>query len=137
MFTQKQVNSIAYEIVGCAIEVHRELGPGLLENVYEWCLLEELERQGFEVHAQVQVPILYKGKSIPHPLRIDLLVEQIVIVEIKAVENILPVHEAQLLSYLKLCNKPKGLLINFHCNNIVQKGLIPLVTEQFTLLKKE
>ena len=131
--TKKYVNDIAYKIVGCAIEVHKQLGPGLLESVYETCLIEELITQGFNVKKQVQVPINYKGKDLGSTLVLDLLVNDLIIVEIKAVEIMIPVFKAQLLSYLKLTGKLKGLLINFHCENI-KDHLVPLVTGEFAKL---
>lgn len=134
--TQKYVNQIAYEVVGCAIEVHKQLGPGLLESVYEKCMIEEISGRGFKVQAQVPVPIRYKGKPIDHDLKLDILVNNLIIVELKAVETMLPVFEAQLLSYLKLTKKPKGLLINFHCENIVEQ-MVPLVTRHFANLNPE
>jgi GxxExxY protein len=131
--TQKYVNQIAYDIVGCAIEVHKNLGPGLLESIYEKCMIEEIENRGLEVLSQVTIPVYYKSKLLDQSLKLDLLVNDLVIIELKAVEVVLPVFKAQLLSYLKLTHKPKGLLINFHCENIV-KNLIPLVTEEFAKL---
>ena len=128
--TQKIVNQIAYDIVGCAIEVHKQLGPGLLESIYEKCLIEEIQDHGFNVESQVPVPICYKGKLLNQELKLDLLINDLIIVELKAVEQLLPICEAQLLSYLKLANKPKGLLINFNCKNIVG-DTIPLVTQKF------
>jgi GxxExxY protein len=133
--TQKYINDIAYKVVGCAIEVHNYLGPGLLESVYEESLAEEMNRKGLLVKRQVLVPIFYKGVEITAPLRLDLLVNDAVIVEVKAVESILPIFEAQLLTYLKLTDKPKGLLINFNCESITQ-GLVPLVTGVFSKLPK-
>ena len=131
--TKKYVNDIAYKIVGCAIEVHKQLGPGLLESVYETCFVEELISQGFDVKRQVAVPIIYKGKDLGTTLVLDLLVNDLIIVELKAVEMMIPVFKAQLLSYLKLTGKPKGLLINFHCENI-KDHLVPLVTDEFSKL---
>lgn len=133
--TQDQVNQLAYKVVGCAIEVHDHLGPGLLESIYEKCIIEELYNRDLKVRSQVPVPISYKGKRIDHDLKLDLLINDLVIVELKAVENMLPVFEAQLLSYLKLADKPKGLLINFHCENIVD-NMVPLVTQKFANLDK-
>ena len=135
MITQKSVNNLAYQIVGAAIEVHREIGPGLLESIYEKLLRYELISQGFKVEKQVSVPVLYKGKSVECDLRLDLLVEDIIIVELKAVEKMIPLFEAQLLTYLKLLKKSKGLLINFNTNNIT-KSLVPMVTEEFSKLKE-
>ena len=131
--TKKYVNDIAYKIVGCAIEVHKHIGPGLLESVYETCFLEELSMQGFKVQRQVPVPIIYKGKDLGTTLVLDLLINDLIIVELKAVEVLIPVFKAQLLSYLKLTGKPKGLLINFNCENI-KDHLVPLVTDKFAKL---
>ncbi len=135
MITQKYINQISYKVVGCAIEVHKHLGPGLLESVYETCMIEELSSNGLKVLKQIPVPIKYKDKDkdLSSNLILDLLVEDLIIVELKAVEIMIPVYKAQLLSYLKLTGKPKGLLINFHCENITQ-NLIPLVTEEFSKL---
>ncbi|MGM0545781.1 MAG: GxxExxY protein [Bacteroidota bacterium] len=133
ILTQNHVNQIAYDVVGCAIEVHNELGPGLLESIYEQCMIEELRTNGFNVSSQVPVPINYKGKQLKQDLRLDLLIDDLIVVELKAVEAMLPVFKAQLLTYLKLAKKPKGLLINFHCKNIVEQ-MVPLVTRQFSEL---
>jgi GxxExxY protein len=131
--TKKFVNDLAYKIVGCAIEVHKQLGPGLLESVYEICFVEELKAQGLNIQRQVPVPMIYKGKDLGTTLVLDLVVNDLIIVELKAVEVIIPVFKAQLLSYLKLTGKPKGLLINFHCENI-KDHLVPLVTDEFAKL---
>ena len=101
-------------IIAGAIEVHRDKGPGLLESIYEWCLLKELELRGLKCVNQKSVLIQYKGFTRDEPLRFDLLVEDCVLVETKAVEKISPIHKAQLLSYMKLLDVPLGLLINFH-----------------------
>jgi GxxExxY protein len=133
LITKKIINDLAYKIVGCAIEVHKQLGPGLLESVYEICFVHELIDNGFYVQKQVAVPVLYKGKDLCTNLVLDLLVNDLVIVKLKTVEIIIPVYKAQLLSYLRLTGKPKGLLINFHCENI-KEHLVPLVTEEFAKL---
>ncbi|HUX07240.1 MAG TPA: GxxExxY protein [Acidobacteriota bacterium] len=112
-----ELNELSGHLVDASIKVHTALGPGLLENAYETCLLHELHKRGLKVSAQVRVPINYDGLKIDAGYRIDLLVEDKVLVEIKAVERILPIHEAQLLSYLRLGGKKLGLLINF---NVVQ-----------------
>ncbi|MFN8641079.1 MAG: GxxExxY protein [Candidatus Binatia bacterium] len=101
-------------IIGAAIDVHRELGPGLLESVYEECLAVELGARGLPYVRQQAVPLRYKGRSIGTDLRIDLLVADRVVVELKAVEKLLPIHEAQILTYLRLTGKEIGLLINFN-----------------------
>jgi GxxExxY protein len=111
--TKKLINELSYEIVGCAIEVHKAMGPGLLESVYHSCMLEELSGHGLEFKSQVLLPVFYKGKDVGGKLRLDLLVEDLVIVELKAVDIMLPLFQAQLLSYLRLAEKPKGLLSTF------------------------
>jgi len=100
--------------IGAAIEVHRVLGPGLLESVYEECLAEEMVRAGLAVRRQVLVPIKWRGKELATPLKLDVLVNDEVILEIKSVEEVLKVHKAQLTSYLRLAGKKRGLLLNFH-----------------------
>lgn len=136
MITQSYINDLSYKIVGCAIEVHAELGPGLLESIYHQCLFDELQAKELEVWSKVRVPVKYKGKDLGQVLELDLLVEHLVVVEIKATEIIHPVFKAQLLSYLKLTQKPKGLLLNFHTENIT-KSLVPLVTEEFSKLPQK
>lgn len=134
--TKKYVNDLSYKIVGAAIEVHKALGPGLLESVYEKCLLHELNLRGLVAEQQVTVPLDYKGLSFEADLRADVIVEKLIVVELKAVDGILPIHKAQLLTYLKLLNAPKGLLINFNCTNITD-SLVPIVTEEFAKLPEE
>ena len=128
--TKKEITRLSYEIVGCAIKVHKELGPGLLESVYEQCLKYELQKSGFDVKQQMRIPVIYDEMIMEVDLRLDLLVNDWVVVELKAVESILPVHEAQLLTYMKLLKKPQGLLINFFTDNI-SKTLKPFVNEHF------
>ncbi len=134
--TQQLINDISYKIIGSAIEVHKQLGPGLLESVYQACLVEELKMRGIKVQSEMVIPILYKGKNLGGQLRLDLLVEDLIIVELKSVEEMIPLYQAQLLSYLKLTSKPKGLLINFHCENIVSQ-LVSMVTKEFEMLPTE
>ena len=102
------------EIIGAAMKVHSRLGPGVLESAYEACLEYELKKRGMKVERQKALPIIYDGLAIEAGYRIDLLVEDPVVVELKAVESLLPIHHAQILSYLRLANKEVGLLINFH-----------------------
>ena len=109
-----RLNEIGTKIVDAAYQVHKELGPGLLESVYEECLVREFEENNLSVKRQVSVPLFYRGKALDSQLRIDLLVEDSIIIELKAVERLLPVHEAQLLSYLRLSQKRLGYLINFN-----------------------
>jgi GxxExxY protein len=112
--TQAELNRLTEKIIGAAIEVHRHLGPGLLESAYETCLVYELERLGLMVERQKVLPLVYKEILLDQGYRLDLLVEQKVIVELKVVEQISPVHEAQILSYLKFSGCKIGLLINFN-----------------------
>ncbi len=107
-------NQISGSIVNAAIKVHTALGPGLLESVYESCLVYELRSSHLHVEQQVYLPIIYREVRLENALRLDVLVNETVVVEIKAVESVLPVHCAQLLSYLRLSNKPVGLLLNFN-----------------------
>ena len=108
------INEISGAIVDSAMHVHSELGPGLLESTYEACLLYELKSRDFLVQNQLTLPVTYKNTQIDTGYRIDLLVEKAIIVELKAVDKLLPIHEAQLLTYLKLSHKKVGLLINFN-----------------------
>ena len=110
----KKASKLTETIIGAAIEVHRDKGPGLIESIYEWCLLKELELRGLSTVSQKVVVVEYKGFTRDEPLRFDVLVEGCVLVEAKSMEQILPVHKAQLLSYMKLLDVPLGLLINFH-----------------------
>ena len=111
-------NELTYEIRGAIFDVCNELGPGLLESVYEEALAFELKGRGLKVERQVEVPIRYKGNELKTPLRLDLLIENQVIVELKSVEEMKPVFAKQLLTYLRLLNKRVGLLVNFSSNNI-------------------
>lgn len=111
--TKKEVTQLSYEITGFAIKVHRTLGPGLLESIYERCLKYELEKGGYDVCQQLILPVMYDDLSLDLDLRPDLFVNDCVVVEIKAISNILPVHHAQLQTYMKLLGAPQGLLINF------------------------
>ena len=110
----KEIEAVAADIVDAAYKVHKEFGPGLLESTYESCLVYELEQLGLTVEKQKSLPVVYKGLHIEQGYRLDLLVNEAAIVELKAVEAITPVHEAQILSYLKLSGCPVGLLLNFN-----------------------
>ena len=119
-------NVLTERIIGAAIEVHRHLGPGLLETAYDECLCYELSQQGVRFQRQVALPITYKGVKLDCNYRLDLLVEDTVVVEVKAIEALLPVHSAQLLTYLKSSGKRVGLLINFNVTQLT-KGLKRMV----------
>ncbi|TCD17504.1 GxxExxY protein [Pedobacter psychrodurus] len=131
--TKKEVTQLSYEITGFAIKVHNALGPGLLESVYERCLKYELEKNGYAVSQQLTLSVVYDDLPIDVDLRTDLFVNDCVVVEIKAISNLLPVHQAQLLTYMKLLSAPQGLLINFFTDNIT-KSIIPMVNEYFKIL---
>jgi GxxExxY protein len=109
-----EFGSLSGRVIGAAIEVHRELGPGLLESTYERCLVHELRERGIECVSQMPLPVLYKGMRIDCGYRIDLLVEQTLMIELKSVDALRKIHEAQLLTYMKLARVPDGLLINFN-----------------------
>ena len=137
LVTKKYLGELTYKVIGCAIEVHKHLGPGLLESVYEKCFLRELGLREMKYECQIWVPLEYKGLLLDTELRLDVLVEDILCVELKAQEGILPVHEAILLSYMQMLQKPKGILINFHCVNIFKDGQKTLVNSLFSVLPDE
>ena len=123
-----RLDQISRRIIGAAIEVHRHLGPGLLESAYQLCLAFELKQRGLRIEEQKALPVTYKEVQLDCGYRLDFVVEDEIIAEIKAVEKILPIHEAQLLSYLRLAHKRVGLLINFHVP-ILKNGLKRIVNE--------
>jgi GxxExxY protein len=135
--TQKKIDKLSYDIIGFAIEVHKELGPGLLESVYGKCLVHLLKQNGYHVQSQQAVPLFFKGLEIDCELRYDILVNELIIIELKTVDALLPIHEAQLLTYLRLLQKPKGILINFNCTNIFKEGQRTFVTEIYRNLPAE
>jgi GxxExxY protein len=118
----EEINKISGQVVDAAMDVHTELGPGLLESAYEICLTHELNQRGLKVERQLPVPVLYKGQKLEMGFRIDLLVEKCLIVELKAVDEILPIHEAQILTYLKLTKNRVGLILNFNVTSM-KKGI--------------
>ena len=136
MATQKKLYDLSYKIIGCAIEVHKQLGPGLLESIYETCFKKELGNAGLEVKSQQIVPIKYKEQNLGGNLKLDLLVNDLIIVEIKAVEILIPLFKAQLLSYLKLTGITKGLLINFNSANL-KGNILSMVTGAFKSLPRK
>lgn len=135
--TKKYLDELTYKVIGCAIEVHKYLGPGLLESVYEKCFLKELELRSIQYKNQIRMQLEYKSLPLDTELRLDVLVEDILCVELKAQEGLLPIHDAVLLSYMQMLQKPKGILINFHCVNIVKEGQKTLVNNFFSLLPAE
>jgi GxxExxY protein len=123
-----KLDHITRQIIGAAIEVHKAVGPGLLESAYQACLAYELRQRGIRVEEQAPLPLLYKDVRLDCGYRLDLVVEDSVIVEIKAAEQLAPIHDAQLLSYLRLSNKKVGLLINFH-SRVLKDGLKRIVNK--------
>jgi GxxExxY protein len=117
-----EINEITKKIIGCAIEVHRRLGPGLLESAYEECLAFELSNAGLSIKRQQPTPVIYKDIKLDCGYRIDILVENCVVIELKVVDVFNPVHEAQILTYMKFENKPIGLLINFNVT-VLKNGI--------------
>ncbi|BBO72935.1 hypothetical protein DSCW_03520 [Desulfosarcina widdelii] len=120
------LNQLSNKIVGAAIEVHKALGPGLLESTYEECLCHELKLHELRFDRQVSLPVKYKGQELDCGYRIDVIVEQSVILELKAVDTVLPIHKAQLLTYLKLANLQLGLLLNFN-TSLMRDGIYRMV----------
>jgi GxxExxY protein len=131
--TKKEVTQLSYEITGLAIKVHKIVGPGLLESIYERCLKYELEKNGYTVSQQFVLSVMYDDLAMDLDLRPDLFVNSCVVIEIKAVSSVLPVHLAQLQTYMKLLGAPQGLLINFFTENIT-KSIVPIVNEYFKIL---
>ena len=117
-----EINQITEKIIGCAIEVHKRLGPGLLESAYEECLSYELRNAGFSIERQIPVLVVYKEIKLEMGYRIDILVENAVVLELKSIDAFAPVHEAQILTYMKFSNKKIGLLINFNVN-LLKEGI--------------
>lgn len=116
------INEITEKIIGCAIEVHRNIGPGLLESAYEECLAYELKNAGLLIQRQIPVPVVYKDIKLECGYRIDILVEHEVIIELKSVDSLAPIHEAQILTYMRFANKRIGLLINFNVT-VLKNGI--------------
>lgn len=132
--TKKFLDDLTYKIIGADIEVHKDLGPGLLESVYQKCLKQEFFLRELKYSSELFVPVQYKGIEMDTELRCDFLVEDSIVVELKAVDALAPVHEAQILTYMKLLHKPKGILINFNCANLFKEGQRTFVNELFRKL---
>ena len=135
--TQKYLDDLTYEVVGAAIEVHKIMGRGLLESVYQQCLIEELKHREINFKTEMKVPVVYKEKELKIDFRCDLFVENCLVVELKAVQEINVAFEAQLLTYMKLLRAPKGILLNFNCSNIFKEGQKTYVNEIFSQLQKK
>ena len=137
MMTQKYIDNLTYSIIGAAIEVHKIMGRGLLESVYHQCLKEELTLRNINFISEMKIPIIYKEKELESDFRSDLFVENAIIVELKATLTFHPIYEAKLLNYMNLIKSPKGILINFNCNNIFKEGQKTFVNEYYKRLPKE
>ena len=135
--TQKYLDELTFNVIGAAIEVHRNMGSGLLESVYQQCMIEELSNRNINFVSEFKVPVVYKGKELDIEFRCDLFVEDCLIVELKSISEIKPIHDAQVLNYMNLLKVPKGIIINFNCFNIFREGQKTFVNEYFKRLEKE
>ncbi|RKS99472.1 GxxExxY protein [Flavobacterium sp. 123] len=134
MITRTYLKDLVYQVNGCAIEVHKHLGPGLLESVYHKCLIKELSFKGLNFQSEMIVPINYKDFVVESDLRCDLFIEESLVLELKTVEKVLPIHEAQLMTYMKLLKVPMGLIINFNVKHIFNEGQKTYVNELYRKL---
>ena len=132
--TKKYLDELTYAVIGAAIEVHKALGPGLLESIYHQCLKHELFLRNISFVSEQNVPVHYKGIDMNTELRCDLFIENILTVELKAVDIVAPIHEAKLITYMKLLESPKGIMINFNCVNLFKEGQKTYVNEMFRAL---
>lgn len=130
-YNKNQLKDLEFSVIGAAIEVHKYLGPGLLESVYHKCMENELTKNGLNYVSEMNVPLIYNGENLNTNLRCDLFIEGMIALELKSVDRFLPIFDAQLLTYMRLLQCPKGLLINFNCLNIVKEGRKSLVNEIF------
>ncbi len=129
--TKERINALSYELVGAAIEVHKQLGPGLLESVYQSCMVEELKYRQIPNKSQMIIPIIYRNITIDALLKADIFADDLIVVELKSVEKIMPIHEAQVITYMKLLKAPKSILINFNVTNIFKEGQKTYLSEYF------
>ena len=132
--TKTYLKDLTYQVNGAAIEVHKILGPGLLESIYHKCMMKELALREIQFQSEINVPVYYKGEDILTELRCDLFIENILCVELKAVKKTLPIHNAQLLTYMNLLRSPKGILLNFNVTNIYHEGQKSFVNDLFNEL---
>ena len=135
--TQKYLDELTFNVIGAAIEVHKNMGSGLLESVYQQCMIEELSNRNINFVYEFKVPVVYKGKELDIEFRCDLFLENCLIVELKSVSEIKPIHDAQVLNYMNLLKVPKGIIINFNCFNIFRQGQKTFVNEYFKKLETE
>jgi len=135
--TKKYLDDLTFDLIGAAIEVHKYLGMGLLESVYHECMKEELRHRKINFFTEFKVPLKYRDKELDVDFRCDLLIENCLVVELKAVAEIIPIFHSQLLTYMKLLNAPKGILINFNSRNIFKNGQQTFVNDLFRALPAE
>ncbi|WP_439553424.1 GxxExxY protein [Flavobacterium macrobrachii] len=133
--TKSYLKDLTYQINGAAIEVHKFLGPSLLESIYHKCLKKELDVRGISFTSELLVPINFKGLDVDTNLRCDLFIENCIVLELKTVDDFAPIHQAQLLTYMKLLEAPKGILYNFNSVNLYKEGQMTLVNEYFRNLE--
>lgn len=134
--TKSYLKDLTYQINGAAIEVHKEVGAGLLESVYHRCMIRELEFRGIDFESELKVPLYFKGVDLETEFRCDLLVEKCIVVELKSVKEIVPIYEAQILTYMRLLKVPKGILYNFNCVNLYSEGQKSFVNHHFSMLEE-
>ena len=131
---RKEVNALSFKVVGAAIEVHRCLGPGLLESIYQKCFAIELAERGIAFQQEAEVPIFYKGHWVSGHLKCDFFIENLLVIELKAVSEILPIHHAQLINYMNLLKAPKGILLNFNVVHLFSHGQKTFLSKYFASL---
>ena len=136
LITQTYLDELTYDVIGAAIEVHKTLGSGLLESVYQKCLEEELKYRNINFQSEKSISVIYRDKELNVDFRCDFFIENCLVVELKSVNEMSSIFEAQLLTYMKLLKSPKGILINFNCFNIFNEGQKTFVNEYFKLLPK-
>ncbi|GAB2478510.1 GxxExxY protein [Algoriphagus taiwanensis] len=132
--TRKQIDELSYQIIGAAIEVNKHIGPGMLESVYQTCMSIELTERGLSFKQELEIPIEYKGNHIQGQFRCDFFVENLIVVELKAVSELLPVHDAQVINYMNLLKIPKGILLNFNVTNLFKHGQKTFVSNFYSSL---
>lgn len=135
MMTQAYITDLTYKINGACIEVHKILGPGLLESVYHKCLEEEFQLRNINFKSELKIPIIYKGKEINCHFFCDFLIEDLIVLEIKSVSSITDIHKAQIINYINLMKKPKGILVNFNVKNLYHDGQETFVNKYYETLR--
>ncbi len=135
MMTKKYLTDLVYQVNGAAIEVHKNIGPGLLESVYHKCMMKELTLRGMGFQSELIIPIKYKGLELESDLRCDLFIDNCLVLELKSVDRIIPIHVAKLMSYMKLLQTPMGLMVNFNVTNIYYEGQKTYINELYRWLE--